>query len=205
MRHKRGNTRSTLDSMPDRKYAGSTAASVEYAKKRPDTADSHDQDALLAIYLNDHLAGAVAGSNLAKRLAEAERDWVGGAVLPRVAKEIEEDLGQLTEIMAALEVPARQYKMWAGWAMEKVGRLKPNGRLLTRSPLSRVVELEAMRLGVEGKAAGWRTLRARAATDSRLDAARLDELIARARRQIDDLERLRVRAAVEAFGGSAVG
>lgn len=29
---------------------------------------------LLGIYLNDHLAGAVAGAGLAARLAEAERD-----------------------------------------------------------------------------------------------------------------------------------
>jgi hypothetical protein len=85
-----------------------------------------------------------------------------------------------------------------------VARLKPNGHVLTRSPLSRVVELEALRLGVEGKAAGWRTLRARAERDSRLDATRLDTLIDRATRQIDELERLRVRAVVTAFdGGSA--
>ena len=52
-----------------------------------------------------------------------------------------------------------------------------------------------LRLGVEGKAAGWRTLRALAGTDSRLDRDRLDELMARARQQADLLEELRVRAA----------
>jgi hypothetical protein len=49
------------------------------------------------------------------------------------------------------------------------------------------------RLGVEGKAAGWRTLRALADTDSRLDPGHLDELMSRARRQTDLLEELRVR------------
>ena len=49
-----------------------------------------------------------------------------------------------------------------------------------------------LRLGVEGKAAGWRTLRVLADTDQRLEPARLDELIARARRQADLLEDLRV-------------
>jgi hypothetical protein len=52
-----------------------------------------------------------------------------------------------------------------------------------------------LRLGVEGKAAGWRTLRTLADTDSRLNRDRLDELIARARQQADLLEELRVQAA----------
>lgn len=157
--------------------------------------------ALLGIYLNDHLAGAVAGAELAKRLAGAERRWAGGSVLRRLADEIAEDRAALLDLMAALEVPVRRYKTVAAWTLEKAARLKPNGRLVTRSPLSRVVELEAMRLGVEGKAAGWRTLRVRADTDPRLDSGRLDDLIDRARRQIDELEELRVRAAADAFGG----
>jgi hypothetical protein len=77
---------------------------------------------------------------------------------------------------------------------EKAGRLKFNGRLLARSPLSDLEELELLRLGVEGKAAGWRTLRILAGTDPRLDAGRLNELISRARSRADQLEELRVRA-----------
>jgi hypothetical protein len=154
-------------------------------------------DTLLGIYLNDHLAGAAGGVGLARRLAGADGH------LKRLAAEIEEDRAALRDMMAAVGVPVRQYKVLAAWALEKVGRLKPNGRLLSSSPLSRVVELEAMRLGVEGKAAGWRTLRARAEHDSRLDRERLDLLIERAERQIDELERLRISAAAEAFGGDA--
>lgn len=156
---------------------------------------------LLGIYLNDHLAGATGGTALARRLAGTERGRPGGDVLARLADEIEEDRAALLDMMAALEVPVRRYKTIAAWAAERVARFKPNGYLITRSPLSRVVELEAMRLGVEGKAAGWRTLRVRAEQDPRLDAARLDALIVRARKQIDEFERLRVRAAAEAFGG----
>ena len=40
--------------------------------------------------------------------------------------------------------------MVAGWVAEKAGRLKLNGSLLTYSPLSRLVELEGLSLGVEG-------------------------------------------------------
>ncbi|MFC4857682.1 hypothetical protein [Actinophytocola glycyrrhizae] len=160
-----------------------------------------DATTLLGIYLNDHLAGATGGAALATRLARAERGGPLGETLARLAGEIDEDRTALIDMMAALGVPIRRYKTLAALAAERVARLKPNGRLVTRSPLSRVVELEAMRLGVEGKGAAWRTLRVRAETDARLDVARLDALISRARSQIDELERLRVRAVAEAFGG----
>ena len=164
---------------------------------------SQDQE-VLGIYLNDHLAGAVAGSNLARRLADSEREWSEAAVLDRLATEITADRDALKDMLAALAVPVRAYKTWAAWTAERLGRLKLNGSLISRSPLSRVLELEAIRLGVEGKAAGWRTLRARAETDSRLDADRLDDLIDRASAQIDVLERLRIGATAEVFGSRAL-
>ncbi|MGH3404571.1 MAG: hypothetical protein ACRDRJ_19015 [Streptosporangiaceae bacterium] len=80
---------------------------------------------------------------------------------------------------------------------EKVGRLKLNGHLITRSPLSSLEELELMRLGAEGKAAGWRTLRALADADQRVDAQQIDELLDRARSQVEVMEDLRVKAASE--------
>ncbi|MFJ8912561.1 hypothetical protein [Amycolatopsis sp. NPDC102389] len=162
-------------------------------------ADTSPDSALLGIYLNDHLAGATAGTELAKRLAAAERGRRGEAVLSRLAEEIADDRAALLACMTALRVPVRHYKTAMAWAGEKAGRLKLNGRLVSRSPLSSLEELELMRLGVEGKAAGWRTLRVRAETDPRLDTGRLDDLIDRARRQIEELEELRVRAAAEAF------
>jgi hypothetical protein len=62
-----------------------------------------------------------------------------------------------------------------------------------------------LRLGVQGKAAGWRTLRTLADTDTRLDPGRLDELISRARRQADLLEDLRVGAAKQVTGHGSCG
>jgi hypothetical protein len=156
---------------------------------------------LLGIYLNDHLAGAVVGANLARRLAASEAGSGDAATLQRLALDIGEDHDALVDLMKVLDVPIRQYKTWGAWIAERAGRLKLNGRLLTRSPLSRLLELEAIRLGVEGKAAGWRTLRSLADTDDRLDLGRLDELDARARKQIGLLEELRVSAAVAVFGG----
>jgi hypothetical protein len=89
--------------------------------------------------------------------------------------------------------------------MEKVGRLKPNGRILSRSPLSDVLEVEALRLAVEGKAAGWLLLRRFAEQDGRLDPAQLDRLINRAARQAEVLEDLRVKSAQQTFAARPSG
>jgi hypothetical protein len=161
---------------------------------------------LLGIYLNDHLAGATGGAELARRAAAARRGGEAGDALRRFAAEVAADRAALLDIMAALGIPVRAYKVCAGWIGEKAGRLKLNGHLLTRSPLSSLEELELLRLGVTGKAAGWRTLRLLAETDPRLDRGRLDGLIARADGQLGLLEGLRVRAARAAFGeGRATG
>ena len=155
---------------------------------------------LLGIYLNDHLAGATGGLELARRVAGSPRGPAAGGALQGLAAEVAQDRAALADIMNALGIPVRAYKVYAAWVGEKAARLKLNGYLLTRSPLSRLEELEMLRLGVEGKAAGWRTLRVLAETDKRLDPRRLDELIARARRQAELLEELRVHAAGQVIG-----
>jgi hypothetical protein len=150
---------------------------------------------VLGVYLNDHLAGATAGTELARRAAQTHKDQADGGVLHRFAAEVAQDRADLIAIMTALSVPVRSYKVRAAWIGEKVGRLKFNGHLLARSPLSDLEELEMLRLAVEGKAAGWRTLRVLADTDRRLDSGHLDRLISRARDQADLLEELRIDAA----------
>lgn len=150
---------------------------------------------MLGIYLNDHLAGATAGSELARRMARSHQEREEAAILKRLAAEIARDRTALLDIMTALGIPVRAYKVGVAWIGEKAGRLKFNGRILSRSPVSDLEELELLRLGVEGKAAGWRTLRTLAGTDVRLDAERLDELISRASSQADQLEELRLHAA----------
>ena len=122
---------------------------------------------MLGIYLNDHLAGATGGVELARRIAGSRRSQPAAATLRRLAAEIAEDRAALLDMMSALGIPVRSYKVRAAWIGEKAARLKLNGYLLARSPLSGLEELEMLRLGVAGKAAGWRTLRAAAGTDGR--------------------------------------
>ena len=164
----------------------------------------HPRQDLLGVYLNDHLAGATLGVSLARRMvASAEPGSERATVLSRLAAEITEDRSALLRIMAKLGIQVRRYKVFAAWAGEKAGRLKLNGYLLTRSPLSDLEETEFLGLGVEGKAAGWRTLRELAGQDRRLDAGYLDDLIARADHQAGVLDSLRTSTAKRALTSNA--
>ncbi|MGW6989721.1 hypothetical protein [Streptomyces sp. NPDC054946] len=158
-----------------------------------------EPQSFLAIYLNDHLAGAGSGVSLIRRMARAHRNAPAGRLLAELAADITEDRDSLREFMTALDVPAQWPRVVAGRLAEKAGRLKLNGRLVKRSPLSDVLELEAMRLGVEGKASLWRSLRLLAVSDPRLDQAAIDGLLDRAVRQESVLEALRMEAVRRTF------
>lgn len=156
---------------------------------------------LVASYLNDHHAGAVGGLELARRARSANDGNSYGDVLARLAHEIEEDRHTLERVMEALDVGEDRLKTALGWTVEKAGRLKLNGRLTGYSPLSRLVELEALALGIEGKLCTWQALAEVQESDPRLAGFEFGELAARARRHRRRLERLRRRAAREALGG----
>lgn len=157
-------------------------------------------DRLLGIYLNDHLAGATAGLELARRVHGRNKDGKLGTELGRIADEIEEDRQSLVSIMQRLDVGTNVAKTSLAWMAERVGRLKLNGHLLSYSPLSRLEELEALRLGVEGKLCLWQSLKDARGSDPRLEGVDLDDLAGRARTQRDELEAMRVASARTAFG-----
>jgi hypothetical protein len=152
----------------------------------------------LATYLNDHYAGATGGLALARRAASENEDSGLGAFLSELADEIEADRATLAEIMGALGVGTDRTKVIAARVFERVGRLKPNAQLLGYSPLSPLVELEVLALGIRGKLALWRALGEIADTPP-LDAQRLAELVARAERQAADVEARRLEVARSAL------
>lgn len=156
---------------------------------------------LLAIYLNDHRAGATGGVELARRARSSNRGTRWGETLETVCAEIEADLTTLEQVMEHLGVKRSVVKIAAAWSAERVGRLKPNGRLRGYSPLSRMLELEMLHIGITGKMEMWRALVATQA--SRLTQFDLPRLIERAESQRTTVERLRIEAAAEAFAGES--
>jgi hypothetical protein len=154
----------------------------------------------LPIYLNDHLAAAVGATQLIRRAAGSNRDSSYGEPLAHLAEEINDDRHALQDLLKRLGIRADVVKIVASVGAERLGRLKLNGELLRYSPLSRLLELELLLLGVTGKLALWRALRAELGGDPGTDGVDFDELIERATSQRRRLERLRERAAAEALG-----
>jgi hypothetical protein len=153
---------------------------------------------LLAIYLNDHLAGATAGVELARRLRGSnEGDASFGPELAEICAEIEADRETLMAIMDRLNVGSSRLKPLAAVLAERLGRLKLNGRLWGYSPLSRLDELELLQLGVTGKRRLWRALEHTHAGD--LTEFELDALAERATKQLRRLEALHLKAAALAL------
>lgn len=158
-----------------------------------------DPSKLLAIYLNDHLAGATAGRELSKRAAGSNRDNDFGLFLERLHGEIVEDRETLLDAMRRLGAKVDPVKCGAAVVAERAGRLKLNGSLRGYSPLSRVVELEALAVAVNGKRSLWSSLRELRRPE--LEGTDLDGLHERAVRQHEELEQHKQRAATIAFGG----
>ena len=102
--------------------------------------------------------------------------------------------------MASLGCQIDHVKLAVGWTAEKLARLKPNGRVFGYSPLSRLLELEALAGGIRGKRALWQSLHEVADRHAELIPGELDGLIERADAQLAVVEDLHRRAASLALG-----
>lgn len=153
----------------------------------------------LETYLQDHRAGAEMGSDLARRLADENMGTPYEDFLVGLAQEIDHDVATLEDIMGRLGVSRSVMKTVGAKVGEKIARLKPNDHLTGYSPLSRVLELEGLRAGVQGKLALWDSLAQIAPHEERLDEAEVAALRDKAERQLADLREHHAIAAREAF------
>jgi hypothetical protein len=149
---------------------------------------------LLAIYLNDHMAGSTGAVELSRRIAGSNQGSHYGAVMADLSAEIEEDRAMLASMMEQFGIRRDPVKSLVGWGAEKLGRFKLNGQLTGYSPLSRLEELEVLELAVTGKLLLCQALRQ---TESPPDE--VEPLIERSHAQRERLEALRRDAAAEAF------
>jgi len=162
-------------------------------------ARSASPDRLLAIYLNDHLAGAALGVELARRLRSSNRgDPEMGEPLAEICAEIEADRETLRGLAERLGVSLNPVKPALARLGERLGRLKLNGQLRGYSPLSRMLELEILSSGIGGKVQLWNALEQRFG-DS-LEGFDFHALAERADRQGQRVEDLHLSAAERALG-----
>ncbi|XXF75743.1 hypothetical protein P2318_22100 [Myxococcaceae bacterium GXIMD 01537] len=159
---------------------------------------------LLGIYLKDHLASSSLGLSLARRAERENRGNAVGESLSALLPELEEDHATLLRVMRLVGVAPDRFKLGAVWLAERLGMLKLNGRLVSYSPLSRVVELEGVIKAVAGKRSVWRALGRLARAEKVLETFDFSALAARAEAQLQGLERQLFASTDTAFFQKAV-
>jgi len=156
----------------------------------------------LGIYINDHRAGGAAGLALARRCLSENEHSALGETLRHIVDEIAQDVDTLINVRRSLALKDDRLKRVIARVGERLSRFKLNGRLRGYSPLSRLLEIEALLAGIDAKRSLWLALHQR---DSSACLAGFD-LPALARRAEDQRERLRphhLEAARAVFNGTA--
>ncbi len=121
-------------------------------------------DKPMDVYLNDHLGGAMLGSDLAEQIRDQSEGTALGDVMTEIAAEIEEDRETLVELMEAMDVsrnPVKQVDRLGGGEGEpcevqrrRFGRARPRNLHGAREPAAGCCGKE---MPLAGPAAGGRT------------------------------------------------
>ena len=152
----------------------------------------------LTIYLNDHSAGAQAAITLMKHL---EKQYPGeiAAFVSKLRQDIEADERQLQGLIERLGHSKVNLRKTASSLAEWAAQLK----LVVDDPgggeLRLLESLEILALGIAGKGALWRGLRAAAAEVPELGGMDYDALEQRALEQHDRVDQRRIAVARLAF------
>lgn len=154
----------------------------------------------LTTYLNDHLAGSAAAVELVARIRAANDGTPLAAFLEGLSGEIEADRATLSHVMEGLGVARSTPKQVAGRVMETLSRMRLNEHVTGSAEVTRLMELETLSLGIEGKLALWRALGQVTAGRPELADVELPALAARAVTQRAGVEPYRLEAAAAAFG-----
>src|SRR4051812_10684420 len=151
----------------------------------------------LDTYINDHIAGATAGTNLAKIAAEEHQTDEHGPFFSEIYAEIQADFDTLQELASALGVEESASKS----ALAEIGSkgMAPKFTAGDDDELNAFVTLETLSIGVEGKVCMWKALRTVAGDYSAFEQFDVDELLARAEAQREKLEAQRQKLAPQAL------
>jgi len=151
-------------------------------------------DKPLDVYLNDHLGGAMLGSDLAEQIRDQSEGTPLGEVMTKLADEIEKDREALLELMDKMGTERNPVKQVSGWLAEKAARVKFSGIGSGEPDHGMFMAIETLRLGVAGKKCLWLALdRVRDSHEALADTD-LTLLISRAAAQEETLERERIAA-----------
>ena len=153
----------------------------------------------LRIYIRDHDGASSGGLHLAKRCYDANRTTSLAPQLEHLVAAISDAQSELRRIAARLDIRPSIAREATTWVASALGALKLNGRCTTYSPLSRVVELEALSAAVTGQLRLWETLQRLAPYDHRLDAGEASRYDDQCHALLIDLATMHDAATNEAF------
>ena len=153
----------------------------------------------IAHHVHTHLAGSAAGIDLFGRSAAGLLDPDAATLVRDIQEELLDERRRLRRMADDLGVGEASLMTLAARAGERAARLKPNGSWTERTPLTDLVELEAMRVAVNGKRAGWQALLAVVDVHAALDREELEMLAVQAAEQDRRLAEAHHRAAARAL------
>ena len=116
-----------------------------------------------------------------------------GELLARLATEIETDRGTLETLMLGLGIETSTVKQAAGWMLERLSRLRFDERVTHSAAITRLMQLETLSLGIEGKLMLWKALQQ--VGETAFEGVDFAGLVSRAEAQRKDLEQFRLEAA----------
>ncbi len=149
----------------------------------------------LSAYVNDHLAGSKAAIELVGSIRAENEGSPLGELMGRLATDIEDDRNTLDQIASDLGIEASPVKQAAGWMIERLSRLRFDERVTRSAATTRLMQLETLSIGIEGKVLLWKALAQ--LKESGLDGVDFRSLIARGERQRTEIEPFRLAAAAE--------
>ncbi len=151
----------------------------------------------LDTYLNDHIAGATAGTNLAKMASEEHQTDEHGPFFSEIYSEIKADYETLQALATALGVDQSASKA----ALAEVGSklMGPKFTSGDDDELNAFITLETLSIGVEGKVCMWKALKTVEADYPEFEQFDIDDLLARAQSQREKLETQRQKLAPQAL------
>jgi hypothetical protein len=165
---------------------------------------SHPATKHLAAYLNDHMAGSVAGLELVRYLENGDFGARVVEVATTLRRDIAADRQLLAELMRQVGAEENHQRQATVWLGEKLAELKARWDDPTDGSLRLLEIAEALALGIDGKEALWQALASLPAGDPPLTAD-FARLVQRARDQRRRIETIRVMAARSALSKARPG
>ncbi|MEA2149868.1 MAG: hypothetical protein QOD69_1698 [Solirubrobacteraceae bacterium] len=157
----------------------------------------------LHVYLNDHLAGATAGVELARKAAETH-DGELGRFFTELADGISADFNTLTSLIDQMDAHASGAKEALAKIGSEVSEAKFSGESVDDPGFGTFLTLETLSIGVEGKLCMWKALKVVEGEYRELAAVDMDTLIERAQSQRDGIEGKRLEIAGSALAAGKV-